>query len=364
MPGAAVSQRQSGRLTAGATIDGATLKRILIVTDAWSPQVNGVVRTIGNTCAQLTALGHEVHLITPAMFRTVPCPGYAEIRLSLPTAGQIMRRIDAINPDALHIATEGPLGWFARHCALKRNWQFTTAYHTRFPEYIKARTGIALQMSYRLLARFHRPAHAVLAPTVSMVRLLREQQFGNVVHWGRGVDHSVFYPRIARQQSQRHTGPVFLYAGRISVEKNLDAFLSLDLPGQKWVAGHGPLESAMRRKYGQVRFLGVLDQNRLAQVYSQADVFVFPSRTDTFGLVMVEAMACGLPVAAFPVVGPVDVIGQSQAGVLDEDLRQACLACLDLPRQAALEQASRFTWARATRQFLAALVPMRALSES
>lgn len=340
-----------------------TLKKLLIVTDAWLPQVNGVVRTLGNTRDQLQRKGMTVEMLTPQTFTTLPCPSYPEIRLSLTHAGQVKRIIEAINPDALHIATEGPLGWAARRAALKQGWQFTTAYHTRFPEYVKARIGVPLNWSYALFRRFHGPASAVLAPTPAIVEDLRSRGFGQVVHWTRGVDHEIFFPRI-EQKPIRKENPIFLYAGRLAVEKNVEAFLKLDLPGQKWVAGEGPMASSLKKKYPETRFIGVISQDALAKLYSEADVFVFPSVTDTFGLVMVEAMACGLPVAAFPVPGPIDVVGDSGAGVLSDDLRQACLDCLDIEREQAIKRASHFTWPIATDQFFAALKPMRARKES
>ncbi len=336
----------------------ATIQRLLIVTDAWHPQVNGVVRTLGNTCLHLNAMGVHVEFITPALFKTLPCPGDRGIALALATSARLKAMIGEINPDALHIATEGPLGWAARAAAIEQGWAHTTAYHTRFPEYLKARFGVPLAWSYPLMRRFHRHASAVLAPTPAIVDSLVQRGFGPVVHWSRGVDHDVFYPRVAQAPiNQAH--PIFLYAGRLAAEKNIDAFLQLDLPGQKWVAGDGPLAQTLKRRYPDVRFLGVLPANALALAYSQADVFVFPSLTDTFGLVMAEAMACGLPVAAFNVPGPIDVVGQSGAGVLSDDLRQACLACLTLDRAQALARAKQFSWPAASAQFYRALTPMR-----
>jgi glycosyltransferase involved in cell wall biosynthesis len=335
--------------------------RVVIVTDAWAPQVNGVVRTLVNTRAQLHARGVHVDLITPQQFVTLPCPGYNEIRLSLVRSKAIEAMIDDLGPDALHIATEGPIGWAARSAALRRGWAFTTAYHTRFPEYIHARTGLPQSILYRLLRRFHAPSSAVLVPTPSMIFDLQGHGFSNTTLWGRGVDHNIFFPRL-RQQAPNPTGPVFLYAGRLSAEKNIEAFLRLDLPGEKWVAGGGPMEGSLKRRYRDVRWIGVLSQHELASIYSKADVFVFPSRTDTFGLVMLEAMACGLPVAAFPVAGPNDVVGSSGAGVLSNDLRAACLDCLSIPRDRPIAHAAHHTWQSATQQFWDALVPIRQLN--
>ena len=333
------------------------IKRLLIVTDAWQPQVNGVVRTLGNTRANLEAMGVEVQMLTPLSFKTLPCPSYPEIRLSLTSSTRVQTLIEQINPDALHIATEGPLGWAARGAALRSGWAFTTAYHTRFPEYVKARIGVPLGWSYALFRKFHGAAAAVLAPTPAIVKDLQDRGFKHVVHWSRGVAHDIFFPRV-QQKPPNKDNPIFLYAGRLAIEKNVEAFLKLDLPGQKWVAGEGPMAVGLKRKYPNARYIGVISQEELANLYSQADVFVFPSLTDTFGLVMVEAMACGLPVAAFPVPGPIDVVGDSGAGALHEDLKQACLACLDIDRSAAIERAAQFTWPMATRQFYEALTRM------
>lgn len=308
-------------------------------------------------------MGVEVELLTPLSFLTLPCPSYPGIRLSLTTSRQVQALIERFDPDALHIATEGPLGWAARKAALRNGWSFTTAYHTRFPEYVHARVGVPLNWSYALFRKFHHPANAVLAPTPAIVNELKSHGFGNLVHWSRGVAHDIFYPRI-EQGPVNQKNPVFLYAGRLAIEKNVEAFLRLELPGEKWVVGEGPLTAELKRKYPDARYVGMVAQDQLAMLYSQADVFVFPSLTDTFGLVMVEAMACGLPVAAFPVAGPVDVVGDSGAGVLHEDLRQACLACLHIDRQVARQRALQFTWSVATEQFYRALTPMRARSES
>jgi glycosyltransferase involved in cell wall biosynthesis len=337
--------------------------RVLIVTDAWHPQVNGVVRTLMSTAFELRKRGLKVEMITPALFKTLPCPSYPEIRLSLTTSRRVERLIEQMRPDALHIATEGPLGWAARNAAVRRGWQFTTAYHTRFPEYVNARTGVPVGWLYRLFRKFHHPSAAVLVPTASMMLDLQEHGFSNVTYWTRGVDHEIFYPRSA-QKPIDPANPIFIYVGRLAVEKNVEAFLALDLPGVKWVAGEGPLGAELRRRYPAARWTGVLSQPELAELYSRADVFVFPSKTDTFGLVMVEAMACGLPVAAFPVVGPIDVVGDSGAGCLDQDLRTACLKALEISRSAAIAHAKTFTWALATEQFYEALVPLVPVSNS
>jgi glycosyltransferase involved in cell wall biosynthesis len=329
--------------------------RIMIVTDAWEPQVNGVVRTLKATRAELESLGHRVDFLTPLEFRTIPCPTYPDIRLSLLPGARVDARIRAFDPDALHIATEGPLGMAARRFALDHDRPFTTAYHTRFPEYVQARFAFPLSWTYAFLRWFHGPSKAVMAPTQVVKRDLDARDFANVKLWSRGVDHAIFKPqRCDRLQTKP---PIFLYVGRVAVEKNIEAFLELDLPGSKWVAGVGPALEGFKARYANVNFLGVLNQHELAEIYASADVFVFPSKTDTFGLVLLEAMACGLPVAAYPVTGPVDVITDPKAGALDRDLRTACLRALELKREDVAEYAKRFSWRAATEQFVSHLHP-------
>lgn len=330
--------------------------KILIVTDAWEPQVNGVVRTLKMTVRELERLGHVVALLSPQGLRSMPCPSYPEIELALVGRGEVARRIDAFGPDCLHIATEGPLGWLARSVALRRGWPFTTAYHSRFPEYVQARIRLPLAWSYAVLRRFHNAGVATLAPTAAIVDDLRERGFTKPRWWSRGVDLQMFTPDGPRVE--RCSEPVFLYVGRLAVEKQVEAFLKLDLPGQMWVAGEGPERAKLQARYPHVRWFGVLGGPELAALYRSADVKVFPSLTDTFGLVMVEAMACGTPVAAFPVPGPIDVVGQSAGGVLSEDLREACLKALKLPRDAVRAHAETFTWERATQQFVEAMQPI------
>lgn len=333
--------------------------KIVIVTDAWEPQVNGVVRTLKMTCRELEALGHQTVIVSPQGFRSVPCPTYPDIELALVTPGMVARQLDAIAPDCLHIATEGPLGWAARSVARKRGWPFTTAYHSRFPEYLNLRTGFPVKWSYAVLRRFHNAGGATLVPTPAMADDLRQHGFTVPTHWSRGVNLEVFRPegeRLARAAS-----PVFLYVGRLAVEKDVDAFLRLDLPGEKWVAGDGPEAARLKRSYPNVRWFGVLDAPGLATVYRSADVKVFPSQTDTFGLVLAESMACGTPVAALPVTGPVDVVGASrEGGIIDHDLRQACLDALTLDRATVRRFAERYSWSAATQQFFDALRPLPA----
>lgn len=330
--------------------------RIMIVTDAWEPQVNGVVRTLKQTRQELEKLGHEIQMITPLEFKTVPCPTYPDIALSLFPKKKVVERMQSFNPDAIHIATEGPLGIAARSYAIKNKLPFSTAYHTRFPEYVKARTGIPLALTYKFLRWFHDPSLAVMAPTEVVKKDLEAYGFTNVVLWTRGVDLDIFKMQDAKVLNTAH--PIFLYVGRVAVEKNIEAFLELKLPGSKWVVGDGPALAGLKAKYPEVSYLGVLQQEELAKVYGSADVFVFPSKTDTFGLVLLEAMACGLPVAAYPVTGPIDVIGSSQSGAMNEDLRQACLDALNIPREVARKHAEKFSWAVASQQFLNHLKPV------
>jgi glycosyltransferase involved in cell wall biosynthesis len=336
-------------------VPGKSMK-ILIVSEAWNPQINGVVRTLKMTSRELTRLGHTVELLSPQGFHSVPCPTYPDIRLCITTPSEVARRIDAFGPDCLHIATEGPLGWMARTVALRRSWPFTTAYHSRFPEYIHARVRFPLAWSYAVLRAFHNAGRGTLVPTPAIMQDLRQRGFTQARLWGRGVDLVAFTPEGERMS--RGEGPVFLYVGRLAVEKNIEAFLSLDLPGEKWVAGEGPAEAGLKTRFPNARWLGVLDGPSLAALYRTADVMVFPSLTDTFGLVILESLACGTPVAAFPVAGPIDVIGTSSAGVMHADLRTACLQALKISRNAARAHAETFSWAAASAQFLSALKPI------
>ncbi len=328
--------------------------RILTVTDAWHPQVNGVVRTIEATNRELVLAGHEPVVLTPQSFRTVACPGYPEIRLSLLPYRRLARRIDALAPDAVHIATEGPLGLAARRYCRRRGLGFTTAYHTRFPQYLKAMYGVPESWTYAFLRWFHRPATRLLTPTPHIERELARQGIGNVARWTRGVDLDAFQP-VAEPSPlvMDLPRPRFLCVGRVAVEKNIDAFLDLDLPGTRIVAGVGPELERLRQRHPEVRFLGVLSRAELAQLYSSVDVFVFPSRTDTFGLVMLEALACGTPVAAFPVQGPLDVVAGSDAAILDDDLGKAALAALRIDRALCRRHAAGYSWREATQQFIA-----------
>lgn len=325
-------------------------RSLLIVTDAWHPQVNGVVRSIEQTKLQLEAEGIEVSLLTPAEFRTMPMPGYKEIGLSLTTPGTVARRIEALRPEAIHIATEGPLGVFARWYCMRTKRPFSTAYHTQFPEYLRARAPFPLSWGYGLIRRFHAPSSAVLVGTAEMERRLVSRGFKHVKLWTKGVDTELFHP--SRRAPSPYPGPVFLFVGRVAVEKNIEAFLSLDLPGTKLVVGDGPSLTMMRQRYPDAVFLGSKTGPELATLFASADAFVFPSRTDTFGLVLLEALASGTPVAAFPVTGPIDVIGNAPVGVLDNDLKTAALGALNVSREACRTYAEGYSWAASAAQFL------------
>lgn len=339
------------------------MNRILIVTDAWSPQVNGVVRTLQTIRAELEKEGSEVEVISPDLFRSVPCPTYSEIRLALTTRRAVGARIEAFAPDALHIATEGPLGVAARGWALKRGYRFTTAYHTQFPDYVAQRTKLPASLFWRYIRWFHRPSHAIMVSTPTMATQLSEQGLPHTAHWGRGVDLTLFRPGTAPHPAfEELTRPIQLYVGRVAVEKNIEAFLESAHPGSKVVVGDGPALEGLRRRFPDAHFLGALQGSPLASAYASADVFVFPSRTDTFGLVMIEALACGTPVAAYPVPGPLDVL-TDEVGAMDEDLAIATAGALtsDPARCAAFAQS--FTWAASARQFRTALTAMTSASE-
>jgi glycosyltransferase involved in cell wall biosynthesis len=330
--------------------------RILIATDAWHPQVNGVVRTLTMVAEAANALGVDISFLTPQSFRTVAIPSYPDLRLALPRPSKLERLIEQARPDSIHIATEGTIGILARRYCRKRGLPFTTSFHTRFPEYVSARLPIPESWIWAWLRRFHRPSRAVMAATPALADELRGRGFRNVALWPRGVDTNLFRPHAADLDLPR---PVFLSVGRVAVEKNLEAFLSLDLPGTKVVVGDGPARVALQRKYPQVAFLGSMAGERLAHAYAAADVFVFPSKTDTFGLVLLEALASGVPVAAFPAPGPRDVIGAAPVGVLNDDLRMACLAALSISPQTCREFAMRQTWDASARAFVDNIVRTR-----
>ena len=324
--------------------------RVLIATDAWHPQINGVVRTLTSLAEAAKGLGVSIEFLNHEGFATVPLPTYPNLRLAIPSFGKIARRIEASNPDAIHIATEGTIGFAARVYCRRRGRPFTTSYTTCFPEYIAARAPIPDSLSYWVLRGFHAAATVTMVSTPSLMTQLSERGFQNLRMWTRGVDTDLFAPH--RMISLDLPRPIFLTAGRVAIEKNVEAFLSLDLPGSKVVIGEGPQEADLRRRFPDVTFLGLRKGAELAGLMAAADVFVFPSRTDTFGVVQLEALACGVPVAAYPVMGPRDVVGGSVVGVLNEDLRMACLGALKLSREACRDFAIGRSWAASARQFI------------
>ena len=345
--------------------------RIAICTDAWHPQVNGVVRSVATTVNHLLARGHEVELITPSLFRTMALPGYSEIRLALVPRFGTRRSLEEFLPDIVHISTEGPIGWSARAWCLTRGVPFTTAFHTRFPDYAAVRTGISAERFWPLMQRFHAPARAVLVSTPTLGAELEARGLPRWRLWTRGIDRDQFRPgHSALPELAMRNGPVMLYVGRVAREKNLPAFLDAQVAGHKVVVGDGPDLETLRYRYPAVTFTGALSGERLARAYCSADVFVFPSRTDTFGLVLIEALACGLPIAAYPVPGPLDIVGPNgrgpnndlpaTIGALDEDLTVAISRALRLDPLAAGVIGAGYSWERATDQFVAALSDARA----
>jgi glycosyltransferase involved in cell wall biosynthesis len=337
----------------------ATSHRIIIVTDAWAPQVNGVVRTLSTVADELRAMGHVVAVIGPDQFRTVPCPTYPDIALSLLPRRRLVRLIETFEPDALHIATEGPLGIAARNWARRRGIAFTTAFHTRFAEYINARTHIPTRPIYAWMRRFHSAGKGIMVATESLGTELVRRGFRNIRPWSRGVDLDLFKPEPREDWGLPR--PVFLYVGRVAVEKNIEAFLDLDLPGSKVVVGGGPQLEPLRRWYPGAAFVGPRYGEALARSYAGADVFVFPSLTDTFGLVILEALACGTSVAAYPVTGPMDVMANASGtiGAMNVDLRTAALEALEADRAACRAHAERYSWRACAEIFLSHLVPVR-----
>lgn len=336
--------------------------KIALVTDAWRPQTNGVVTTLMRTCEWMERLGHVVEEITPQSFLTFPCPTYPEIRLSLLPGRKVGRMLEAFEPHAVHIATEGPLGQAARGWCLREGMPFTTSYHTQFPQYIRARFPLPVSWSYAFLRRFHNSGARVMVATEHLRQELDSQGFRNLATWTRGVDTALFRPRDKGFLPDRR--PILMYVGRVAVEKNLEAFLSLKVPGTKYVVGGGPAFNQLKASYPDAVFTGYKYGEELAQHVAAADVFVFPSRTDTFGIVLLEAMACGVPIAAYPVVGPIDVVKQGVTGWLDEELGVAVDRALCMSPQDCRQYALGFTWENATRQFLSNLQPVSAVASS
>jgi 1,2-diacylglycerol 3-alpha-glucosyltransferase/glucuronosyltransferase len=331
--------------------------KIAIVSDAWFPQVNGVVRTLSTMKRELEAMGHDVLIIAPDKFTTVPCPTYPEIPLTLLPGRRLKRMVDGFEPDALHIATEGPLGWAARALARRRGWPFTTSFHTKFPEYVAARTGIPPAWGYRVLRRFHGAAAATMVATPSLAQELEAHGFGHLRRWSRGVDTELFRPRSkAFLVAPR---PIYMFVGRVAIEKNIEAFLKLDLDGTKYVVGDGPSIGTLRQRFPAVRFTGYKTGEELACHVAAADVFVFPSLTDTFGLVLLEALASGVPVAAYPITGPRDVINGHPVGALDADLGTAARRALACAPDDCRAYAMAYSWRASAEQFLGNLRPFR-----
>jgi 1,2-diacylglycerol 3-alpha-glucosyltransferase/glucuronosyltransferase len=329
--------------------------RISIVSDAWFPQVNGVVTTLSTVGNELVGMGHQVQVVSPDRFKTIPCPTYPEIRLAVGASKRVENILDSARASAIHIATEGPLGLAARSYCLRRKIPFTTSFHTRFPEYLHARTRIPVCLTYRVVRWFHAPAQRTLVATQTLRQELSQRGFQNLVSWYRGVDTERFRPRNKGFLTFRR--PIYLYVGRLAVEKNIRAFLDLNLGGTKLVVGDGPESESLASKYPEAHFTGAKFGEELARYYAASDVFVFPSRTDTFGLVMLEALASGIPVAAHPVAGPKDVIGDSHVGVLSEDLGQAAVQCLKISPSVCREFALQFSWKACAESFVRHLEP-------
>lgn len=341
-------------------------RRIAIATDAWQPQVNGVVRTLRETVSRLQARGHDLAMITPDQFASVPMPFYGEIRLAIAPGRGVARKLGRFAPDIVHIATEGPIGWAARRWCLKHGVPFTSAFHTRFPDYVAVRTGLSPERFWPMMQRFHGVSRAVLAATPSLRQELVGRGIGPVVPWSRGIDGAQFHANVdADPAIASLPGPILLYVGRVAPEKGLDDFLRCRHPGSKIVVGDGPALAALRARYPEAHFMGRLTGHALAAAYAAADCFVFPSRSDTFGLVMVEALACGVPVAGYPVQGPIDIVGPvgrggmnellGTVGAVDEDLDDAIARALTANRADCARYGAEFSWDAATDQFVDAL---------
>jgi glycosyltransferase involved in cell wall biosynthesis len=324
--------------------------KVLVATDAWHPQVNGVVRTLGSLARAASKLGAAIEFLSPEGFPSFQLPTYPGLRLAVPSRRRVAARIEAANADAIHIATEGPIGFAVRSYCRRNRRPFTTSYTTRFPEYISARSPIPESLIYAVLRWFHADATVTMVATPSLMSELGQRGFAHLGMWTRGVDIDLFRPDRAIELS--FPRPVFMTVGRVAMEKNLEAFLSLDLPGTKVVIGTGPQEQKLKREFPDAKFLGPLENGTLAAHLAAADVFVFPSCTDTFGIVQLEALASGVPVAAFPVTGPKDVVGDRPIGVLHEDLGRACMEALALSRDACRKFALGYSWENSARQFL------------
>jgi glycosyltransferase involved in cell wall biosynthesis len=336
--------------------------KIVVATDAWHPQVNGVVRSLSMTVDCLRKMGHEVLVIDPSSFRTIPCPTYPEIRLALGCGRRVAKLLADFQPDRVHVSTEGPIGWAVRNWCVRRGLHFTTAFHTRFPDYVSIRTGIPAEWIWKVMRRFHGAAERTFTATPTLATELQAHGLTHTHHWPRGVDLSQFNADVEPHPAMANLpGPILLNVGRVAVEKNIEAFLDCPVNASKVIVGDGPALAALRARYPDVLFLGAKHGAELASAYKAADVFVFPSRTDTFGLVNIEAMACGLPVAAYPVPGPADILGPNERGIhggtrrigaLDKDLGKAIARALTANRQAAAKEAAHYSWDRCTSLFL------------
>jgi len=330
--------------------------RIALISDAWHPQINGVVTTLTNTVAALKTLGHEVELITPDRFKTYPWPGYPDVGLAFLCGPKLRPIINTFKPDAIHLVTEGPIGYAARRFCREFGYRYTSSYLSQFPEYFKLRIAFPVIISATYLRWFHSESARVMVATPSLEQELKQKDYRNMVRWSRGVDTSLFRPRS--KDFIKDERPIFMFTGRVAVEKNIESFLKLDLPGTKYVVGDGPHREVLEKNYPHVRFTGYRQGENLARLLAAADVFVFPSLTDTFGVVLLEALASGVPVAAYPVQGPKDVILDARAGILSRDLQQAVLAALSLNPEDCRNYALDYTWQKCTRQFVDNLVPM------
>ena len=329
--------------------------RIVLISDAWHPQINGVVTTLTNTVATLKRLGHEVELITPDRFRTYPWPGYPDVGMAFLCGPKLRPIIKAFKPDAMHLVTEGPIGYAARRFCREFGYHYTSSYLSQFPEYFKLRIGFPVTISSAYLRWFHSESKKVMVATPSLAAEMRQKGYLHLACWSRGVDTSLYCPRS--KDFIKDPRPIFMFTGRVAIEKNIESFLKLDLPGTKYVIGDGPHRDILMKKYPDVRFTGYQKGETLARYMAAADVFVFPSLTDTFGVVMLEALASGVPVAAYPVQAPKDVIQNDQIGILNDDLQQAAMKALSLNSQTCRQYALGYTWEKCTQQFVDNLVP-------
>ncbi len=330
--------------------------KIALISDAWHPQINGVVTTLANTVKALERLGHVVKLMTPDLFKNYPCPGYPDVRLAFLCGPKLRPLIKSFKPDALHLVTEGPVGFAARRYCQELGYRYTSSYLSQYPDYLNMRIGFPKQVSAAYLRWFHSDSARVMVATPTLEHDLRKKGYQHLVRWSRGVDTGLFKPRPKDFINDQR--PIFMYTGRVAIEKNIEAFLNLDLPGTKYVVGDGPHKEMLEKKYPSARFTGYQQGERLASYMAAADVFVFPSLTDTFGVVLLEALACGVPVAAFPVQGPKDVINDSKVGILNDDLHYAAMKALSLSPNDCLRYAMEYTWEKSARQFLDNLVPL------